>query len=186
MPPVVEQLELGPIGTNCYLVRRNRDATEAVVVDPSGEPETIVRRLGEVGASCVAILITHGHWDHLVAVADLAEATGAPVHMAENERALLENPAAYAPPTIEIRPHTPEIFLQGGETLQLAGITRRRILRTAPMALSSRAMSCSPARSAEPTCPVRTGRPCSRRSARSSTRTRPRRSSIRATARRRR
>ena len=123
MPPVVEQLELGPIGTNCYLIRSGQDATEAVVVDPSGEHETIQRRLAELGASCVAILITHGHWDHLVAVADLAEATGAPVHMAEAERTLLENPGAYAPPTVEIRPHTPEVFLHGGETLELAGMT---------------------------------------------------------------
>ena len=122
MPPVVEQLELGPIGTNCYLVRRDYDATETVVVDPSGEPETIERRLADLGASCVAILITHGHWDHLVAVADLADATGAPVHMAEGERVLLENPAAYAPPTVEIRPHAPEVFLHGGESLELAGM----------------------------------------------------------------
>ena len=122
MPPVVEQLELGPIGTNCYLALRDHDATEAVVVDPSGDAQTIQRRLGEMGASCVAILITHGHWDHLVAVADLADATGAPVHMAEDERVLLENPAAYAPPTVEIRPHTPEVFLHGGESLELAGM----------------------------------------------------------------
>ena len=123
MPPVVEQLELGPIGTNCYLVRRDGDADEAIVVDPSGEHETIQRRLAELGASCVAILITHGHWDHLVAVADLADATGARVHMAEDERVLLENPAAYAPPNVEIRPHTPEVLLHGGESLELAGMT---------------------------------------------------------------
>jgi hydroxyacylglutathione hydrolase len=123
MPPVVEQLELGPIGTNCYLVRSDRGATEAVVVDPSGEPATIGLRLAEVGAHCVAILITHGHWDHLVGVADLAEGTGAPVHMAEEERILLENPAAYAPPSVLIRPHTAEVFLHGGESLDLAGLT---------------------------------------------------------------
>ncbi len=123
MPPVVEQLELGPIGTNCYLVWSERGATEAVVVDPSGDPLVIRARLAEVGARCVAILITHGHWDHLVAVADLAEGTGAPVHMAEDERVLLENPAAFAPSSVVIRPHTPDVFLQGGETLELGGLT---------------------------------------------------------------
>lgn len=123
MPPVVEQLELGPIGTNCYLVRSDPGATGAVVVDPSGDPATIRLRLADVGARCVAILITHGHWDHLVGVADLAEGTGAPVHMAEDERVLLENPSAYAPPSVVIRPHTPEVFLHGGEILELAGLT---------------------------------------------------------------
>jgi len=123
MPPVVEQLELGPIGTNCYLVRSDRDAAEAVVVDPSGEPATIRLRLAEVNARCAAILITHGHWDHLVGVAELAEGTGAPVHMAEDERVLLESPSAYAPASVVMRPYTPDVLLQGGETLELADMT---------------------------------------------------------------
>ena len=42
MPPVVEQLELGPIGTNCYLVRSELGATEAVVIDPSGDRKSVV------------------------------------------------------------------------------------------------------------------------------------------------
>ncbi len=123
MAPVIEQLGLGPIGTNCYLVRREQGSQEAVVVDPSGDPATIRLRLAELGARCVAILVTHGHWDHLVGVADLAEGTGAPVYMAEEERALLENPAAYAPPSVSIRAHTPDVLLQGGETLELAGMS---------------------------------------------------------------
>lgn len=122
MPPIVEQLELGPIGTNCYVVRR-AGATEAVVVDPSGDSATIGLRLAEAQTHCVAILITHGHWDHLVGVADLADATGAPVYMAEDERVLLENPSAFAPPSVVIRPYTSDVLLNGGETLELAGMT---------------------------------------------------------------
>jgi hydroxyacylglutathione hydrolase len=122
MPPIVEQLGLGPIGTNCYIVRKERGAQEAVVVDPSGEPATIRLRLAELGARCEAILVTHGHWDHLVAVADLADGTGAPVHMAEDERVLLESPAAFAPAMVPIRAHTAEVLLHGGEILQLAGM----------------------------------------------------------------
>jgi len=119
--PVVEQLPLGPIQTNCYLVRAERGASEAVVVDPSGEPATIRLRLAEMGSRCAAILLTHGHWDHLVAVADLAEGTAAPVHMAEGERALLEQPDAYGAP-VAIRSYAPDVLLQGDESLELAGI----------------------------------------------------------------
>ena len=122
MPVVVEQLSLGPIGTNCYLVRSERGAAEAVVVDPSGDAATIRLRLAEMGARCAAILVTHGHWDHLVGVADLAEGTGAPVHMSEVERITLEDPMAFAPPSVSIASHTPEVLLHGGETLELAGI----------------------------------------------------------------
>jgi hydroxyacylglutathione hydrolase len=118
----VTQLELGPIGTNCYLVR-SPEAGEAVVVDPGGDAAEIRLRLAGLGAQCTAILITHGHWDHLGGVADLAEGTGAPVHMAEDERALLENINDYGPPTVRLRPYTPDVLLHGDETLELAEIT---------------------------------------------------------------
>ncbi len=92
MAPRVEQLSLGPIGTNCYVVRADVAAPEAVVVDPSGDATELRLLLARLGARCAAILVTHGHWDHLVGVADLAEGTGAPVHMPEGERMLLEEP----------------------------------------------------------------------------------------------
>lgn len=117
----VARLELGPIGTNCYLVRRPATA-EAVVVDPSGDAAEIRLELARRGARCVAILITHGHWDHLGGVADLAEGTGAPVHMAEDECSLLEHVNDYVPPGIRVRAWTPEVLLKGDEALQLAGI----------------------------------------------------------------
>jgi glyoxylase-like metal-dependent hydrolase (beta-lactamase superfamily II) len=59
----VTRLELGPIGTNCYLVRRP-GADEAVVVDPGDDAAAIRLELASRGARCVAILVTHGHWDH--------------------------------------------------------------------------------------------------------------------------
>jgi hydroxyacylglutathione hydrolase len=119
----VDRFELGPIGTNCYAVRAAQDAEEAVVIDPSGESAQLQPELARTGARCVAILITHGHWDHLVGVADLAEATGAPVHMAEDERMLLEDINSFAPFSFELRPYTPDVLLQGDETLELAGIS---------------------------------------------------------------
>jgi hydroxyacylglutathione hydrolase len=119
---VVDRYELGPVGTNCYVVRASRDAAEAVVVDPGGNATELRLELARTGASCVAILITHGHWDHLGAVADLAEAAGAAVHMAEDERALLENLPDLVPPGVVARPYTADVFLRGDETLELAGI----------------------------------------------------------------
>ena len=118
----VEQLSLGPIGTNCYVVRRSTEAAEAVVVDPSGDVTDIQLRLAQLGARCEGILVTHGHWDHLVGVADLAEAAGAPVYMAEGERELLENPGMFTPPTISVRAYSPDVFLTGGESIEVAGM----------------------------------------------------------------
>jgi glyoxylase-like metal-dependent hydrolase (beta-lactamase superfamily II) len=119
----VNRFELGPIGTNCYVVRADDSAAEAVVVDPGAEAARVVDELGALGARCAAILITHGHWDHLGAVADLADATGAPVHMAEEERALLEDVNSFAPPELDLRSYTPDVLLQGDETLEFAGMS---------------------------------------------------------------
>ena len=97
MPLQVEQLSLGPLGTNCYVVRADAASPDAAVVDPSGDAAELRLLLAQLGARCAGILITHGHWDHLVGVADLAEATGAPVYMPEGERVLLESPERFTP-----------------------------------------------------------------------------------------
>jgi hydroxyacylglutathione hydrolase len=117
----VIQLSVAPIGTNCYVVRKS-GAAEAVVVDPGGEAPRITLALEEMNARCAAILVTHGHWDHLGAVAELAAETAAPVYMARAERTLLERLDAISPPDLGLRPYTPDVLLEGGETLDLAGI----------------------------------------------------------------
>jgi hydroxyacylglutathione hydrolase len=119
---VVDRYELGPIGTNCYLVRGEAAAAEAVVVDPGGDADRLLGELADHQTRCTAILITHGHWDHLGGVADLAEETAAPVYMAEDERVLLEDLNSFTPPGVQLRPYTPDVLLQGDETLELAGI----------------------------------------------------------------
>ena len=123
MPPVVDQLSLGPLGTNCFVVRAERTASEAVVVDPSGSAAEIRLELASRGTRCIAILVTHTHFDHILGLAELAEGTGAPVYAPAGERAVLADPAAFTPAGITIHPCTPDTLLEGGETLDLAGVT---------------------------------------------------------------
>ena len=119
----VEQLSLGPIGTNCYVVRTGLTSDEAAVVDPSGDATELRLALARLGTRCTGILVTHGHWDHLVGVADLAAGTEAPVHMPEGERLLLERPGELGPMGSGYPPHTPEVTLTGGEAIEVAGIS---------------------------------------------------------------
>jgi len=122
MSLVVDSYALGPIQTNCYVVRTARGAAEAAVIDPGGDAAALRLELAGMGARCAAILITHGHFDHLGGVADLAEGTGAAVWMPEGERALLERYPDFAPAGAPGRPYTPDHLLEGGETVEVAGI----------------------------------------------------------------
>jgi hydroxyacylglutathione hydrolase len=119
--PVVDRYELGPMGTNCYVVRRDRGAGDAAVVDPSGDVAQLRLELARAGARCTAILITHAHWDHLLGVADLADGTGATVYMSEAERVALECPDD-VPQGVPVRARAVDVPLAGGETIEAAGI----------------------------------------------------------------
>lgn len=125
----VARLELGPLPVNCYAVRPE-GGNEAVVVDPGwpGEGRRIEAALG--GARCAAILITHGDIDHLGGVAEVAEATGAPVYMAEKERERLERLPELVPPEFAAlhNAYRPDVLLRGDETFELAGIRFETVL----------------------------------------------------------
>jgi len=122
MSIVVDRYALGPIQTNCYAVRASRDAAEAAVIDPGGNAADLRLDLARMGASCAGILVTHGHFDHIGGVADLAEGAGVPVWMPEGERDLLERYAEFAPAGAAGRSYTPDHVLSGGETVEVAGL----------------------------------------------------------------
>lgn len=120
MALAVDTYQLGPIGTNCYVVRADDAAREAVVVDPGGEAERLTAELERAGNSCMAIVLTHTHFDHLGGVADLADATGAPVYVSSGAVGGLESP--FSPPGLEVRGHHGARLVTGGDALELAGI----------------------------------------------------------------
>jgi glyoxylase-like metal-dependent hydrolase (beta-lactamase superfamily II) len=121
MALAVDRYELGPVATNCYVVRTERGAPEAVLIDPGADATTLRLEVARMGTTVAGILITHTHYDHIGAVADLAEPTGAPVYVSEVEAPVLANPDAYYP-GMGIRPWQAETTLAGDETIELVGI----------------------------------------------------------------
>ncbi len=77
----VETLVLGDLMTNCYLVTDGDG--NAVVIDPAESPERILSRL--TGRRLLAVLLTHGHFDHVGATAGLMQAARCPVYIHEND-----------------------------------------------------------------------------------------------------
>ena len=123
MALAVDRYELGPIGTNCYVVRASSAAREAVVIDPGDDATEIRADLDRRGARVAGILVTHTHFDHLGGIAGLAESTGAPVWVSETEAFVLERPdEIYAAYGVHIRPWQAEHRLAGDEAFELAGI----------------------------------------------------------------
>jgi hydroxyacylglutathione hydrolase len=120
----VTQLELGPFAVNCYVVRA-AGGNEGVVVDPGwpGAWTDIESALGD--SRCAAILITHGDIDHVAGVAEVARATGAPVHIAAEESDRLERINDFVPAGLEgvvLESYEPDVRLRGDEELELAGV----------------------------------------------------------------
>ena len=112
----VVSLALGAYGTNCYLVART-GLDAAVVIDPGDSPELVLQALAKRGWTAAAILVTHGHLDHIGAVRTLAEATAAEVWMARGDADRLRG---FAP-----APYQPEHVVGGGDNVAVAGIEFR-------------------------------------------------------------
>ena len=81
----IKTLPLGHLMANCHIVI-NEDTLECVIVDPGEESNTIMYFLEQNNLKCKAIMLTHGHFDHVGASIPVSEETGAPVYMNHKDK----------------------------------------------------------------------------------------------------
>ena len=77
-------MSVGPVGTNAYIFY-NEATHKGVLIDPGCEAEKILNRIKSESLSISAILLTHGHFDHIGAVNDVRQALNIPVYATEKE-----------------------------------------------------------------------------------------------------
>jgi len=119
----MKTLVLGMVQTNCYIIS-NGETKEAIVIDPADDAEMIMQYLKANDLLCKGILLTHGHFDHIMAATEMVDFTGAPIYAHEDEAALLKDSKMNA--SSHIRKEcslVPDVLLKDQEQLTLAGMS---------------------------------------------------------------
>jgi hydroxyacylglutathione hydrolase len=120
MPLAVDSFVMGPFRSNCYVVRSERGAPEAAVIDPGDDPTPLRLELARIGTRTGGILVTHSDVDHIGGVAALAEGSGAEVWAPAGEVDALR--AGETRGGMRVGPHDPAHTVAGGDEVVVAGI----------------------------------------------------------------
>lgn len=117
----VEQYVVGPVMTNCYFAI-NEDTREMLLIDPGAEADRLVEIIKEKDAVLVAVLLTHGHFDHASAARVVAETFGVSIYAEEHERETLEDPSINLSGMAGDKEiYAADYYVKDGDVLHLAG-----------------------------------------------------------------
>lgn len=123
----IEEYNVGDIGTNCYFIV-NANTKEMLVIDPGGDGKDLIRRINNSELKPVAVLLTHGHYDHAADADVVAKEYDIPIYAHEAERETLENPNLNLSPMFGCREiYHADKYVKDGDILNLAGFTIRVI-----------------------------------------------------------
>ena len=118
---------VGPVQTNCYFLYRE-DTKDCVIVDPGDAADTIERKVSEKQGKPVGILLTHGHFDHIMAADEVRKKYNIPIYASEKEETTLLNPKV----NLSVFGHgsctlDADVYLKDLQTVELAGFSVQMI-----------------------------------------------------------
>ena len=124
MATQVLALVVGPFAVNCYILY-DPQSMEGIVIDPGAEAELIVAEMDELELTPRAILLTHGHGDHIAAVAELKDLYDLPLYIGAGEEALLADPSANISAFFDhpIVAPKPDFLVRDEDVISIAGIS---------------------------------------------------------------
>jgi glyoxylase-like metal-dependent hydrolase (beta-lactamase superfamily II) len=125
----VVTVKTGPFRENCYLVL-DPVSRRGLLVDPGADAEQIAAAIAAEGAQVEHVLLTHGHFDHVGAVAELARRLAVPVHCQESEAKLIRRAPLYAIRFIKQKVEAPTGLTLFAEAADCPGTLAVRTVRT--------------------------------------------------------
>lgn len=118
----IRQFVVGEVMTNCYFAI-NEKTKEMFIVDPGGQPEFLSAEIEKLGVTPTAILLTHGHFDHVSAAEPLKRKYDLPVYIHEAEKETLADPVVNLSIVMmqEPRSYQADHFVRDNDELMIAG-----------------------------------------------------------------
>ncbi len=127
---IVEMLAVGPLATNCYIVGSG-SGREGMIIDPGGEAKRILKKVSDLKLDIKSIVLTHGHTDHVDALREVKEATGADIAAHTDDASTLEDRSLSA--LLGISPQalpSPDRLLKDGDKIDIGDGLRFMVLHT--------------------------------------------------------
>lgn len=126
-PLSIQTYVVGPVQTNCYFAI-NDDTKEVLIIDPGASAKQLAEKVKEQGLKPVAILLTHGHFDHILAAEAIRDRYQIPIYACQKEEKTLQDPkinlTAYHMDSYTLKA---DVYLTDLQVVELAGFSVQMI-----------------------------------------------------------